>query len=186
MDRQDRSGLISFRPPDMPLPVCTSFHGFSLSNYPSGTKPETPDQPLRKTMGAKRSTTTTASPEQRELQKKLAITPKTAAFLIRLGYKNHRDLRSVSPNQVIAQLKALPGVPAKQAEWYRRPLRRMVWLGTQDEPEIQAARTAHCSYWTMKGLMAKRVWQDGYDDLTGDEVNARFAVAQQREGPKNG
>ena len=113
-------------------------------------------------------------PAQLQLQKKLAITPKTAGLLIRIGYKDYRDLRNVSPNHVISQLNALPDVPAKQAEWYRRALRRMVWLATQDNPELQAAKTAHCSYWTMKGLIAKGVWQEGYDDLTGDQVNLRF------------
>lgn len=117
------------------------------------------------------------SPLQRDLQQKLAITPKTASFLLRLGYRSYRDLASASPNQIIAALKALLNIPAKQAEWYRRPLRRMVWLGTQDEPEDQAAKTSHVSYWTIKGLTAKGIWQDGYDDLTGHEANARFALS---------
>jgi hypothetical protein len=50
----------------------------------------------------------------------------------------------------------------------------MVWLGTQDDPELKAAKTAHPSYWTMKGLNARGVWQEGYDDLTGDQVNLIF------------
>ena len=111
---------------------------------------------------------------QLELQKKLAITPKTAKLLLRIGYTKYRSLAEASPNSIISRLKELPDVPAKQAEWFRRPLRRMVWLGTQDDPETQAARTAHPSYWTMKGLKAKDIWQDGYDDLTGEQVNARF------------
>lgn len=114
------------------------------------------------------------SPIQRELQKRLAITPKTASLLIRVGYTDYRDLRSASPNVVLSQFKALPDMPVRMAEGYRRPLRRMIWLGTQDEPEIMAGKTAHPSYWTIKGLTAKGLWQDGYDDLTGDEVNARF------------
>jgi hypothetical protein len=127
-------------------------------------------------MAPKRSTKpyTKPSSAQLQLQKKLAITPKTAALLIRVGYKDYRDLRHVSPNHIISQLKALPDVPAKHAEWYRRPLRRMVWLATQDDSELKATKTAHCSYWTMKGLIAKGVWQEGYDDLTGDQVNVRF------------
>ena len=118
-----------------------------------------------------------ASPAQRDLQQNLAISPKTALFLLRLGYWNYRDLASVSPNQVIAKLNALPDVPSKQAEWYRRALRRMVWLGTQDEPAVQAAKTNHVSYWTMKGLKAKGLWQDDYDDLSGEEVNLHFAAS---------
>lgn len=50
----------------------------------------------------------------------------------------------------------------------------MVWLGTQDEPEVMAAKTAHVSYWTMKGLIAKGLWQEGYDDLTGEQVDLKF------------
>jgi hypothetical protein len=114
------------------------------------------------------------SPTQLELQKKLAITPKTAGLLIRVGYKDYRDLRDASPNQILSQLKALPGIPARETEWFRRPLRRMVWLATQDEPELKAAKTAHCSYWTMKELVAKGVWQEGYDDLTGEQVDLKF------------
>ena len=127
-----------------------------------------------KPKGLRRSVAT--SQTQRDLQQKLAITPKTASILLRLGYSNYRDRASASPNQIIAKMKALPSVPAKEAESYRRPLRRMVWLGTQDEPEVQAARTSHCSYWTIKGLTAKGIWQEGYDDLTGHEVNVRFVV----------
>ena len=117
------------------------------------------------------------SSTQRDLQKKLAITPKTASLLLRIGYHDYRSMRDASPNSIIAQLKALPDVPAKQAEWLRRPLRRMVWLGTQDQPEVMAEKTAHVSYWTIKTLTAKGVWQDGFDDLTGDQINARMIAA---------
>jgi hypothetical protein len=114
------------------------------------------------------------SPTQLELQKKLAISPKTAGLLIRVGYKQYRDLRDASPNRILAELKALPGMPAREAEWFRRPLRRMVWLATQDEPELMATKTAHVSYWTIKGLTAKGLWQEGYDDLTGEQVDLKF------------
>lgn len=50
----------------------------------------------------------------------------------------------------------------------------MVWLGTQEAPEVKAKETAHCSYWTIKGLIAKGVWEEGYDDLTGEEVEMKF------------
>ena len=96
---------------------------------------------------------------------------------MRIGYTDYSLLRDASPNIVIAKLKALPDVPAKNAEWFRRPLRRMVWLGTQEEPEQMAAQTADPSYWTIKGLTAKKIWQDNFDDLTGDEINARMLAA---------
>lgn len=122
----------------------------------------------------KSKTKPTPSPTQLALQKSLAISPKTAGLLIRAGYTTYTDLRTASPNAVIGKLKALPGIPAREAEWFRRALRRMVWLGTQEEPEVMAARTAHVSYWTMKGLIAKGVWVEGWDDLTGEEVERSF------------
>ena len=64
-------------------------------------------------------------------------------------------------------LKGLPGVDAKQAETYRRGLRRMVWLATQDEPEEQAKEYPD---WAQKALVSRGWWIEGYDDLTGDEV----------------
>ena len=124
-----------------------------------------------------RGTSKITSPEQRELQKKLAITPKTAGLLLRAGYNDYGQLRDVTPNFIIHQLKALSNVPPEQAEWLRRPLRRMVWLGTQEQPEMMAEKTAHPSYWTMKGLIAKGVWQEDFDDLTGDEINVRMRSA---------
>jgi hypothetical protein len=105
------------------------------------------------------------------LKLKFAITPKTASLLVRLGYANYRDLRYVSPNHVLTQLKALHGVTPQQAEQYRRALRRMVWLGTQDNPEEQAKR---CKDWSQKALTAKGVWSADYDDLTGDQAESRF------------
>lgn len=105
---------------------------------------------------------------QRQLQLDLAISPKTAGLLLRLGYKSYRDLRRVSPNHVLAQLKALPNVTPSQAEQYRRGLRRMVWLATQDDPQEQAK--IHPD-WTQKALKARGVWSDQYDGLNGDEAN---------------
>jgi hypothetical protein len=117
-----------------------------------------------------------ASPAQLALQENLAITPKTAKFLIQLGYTDYRDLRHATPNEVMEKLIALPGWDKKKAEGYRRAFRRMVWLGTQDDPVVKARETAHPSYWTMKGLIEKGIWVEGYDDLTGDEVQEKFLV----------
>ncbi|KIW33079.1 uncharacterized protein PV07_04574 [Cladophialophora immunda] len=107
---------------------------------------------------------------QQQLQYDLAITPKTASLLIRLGYTSYRDLRSVSPNHVVAQLKALPDITPSQAEQYRRGLRRMVWLATQDNPQEQAKLYPN---WTQKALKARGMWRVDidYDGLSGDEVN---------------
>lgn len=114
------------------------------------------------------------SDAQTALQKKLAITPKTASLLIRVGYHEYSSLHSASPNSIIQKLKELPGVAAREAEWFRRPLRRMVWLATQTEPEFMASKTAHVSFWTARELKAKNLWQENYDDLTGDDVKLKF------------
>jgi hypothetical protein len=107
---------------------------------------------------------------QAQLQADLAITPKTANLLIRLGFNNYRDLRDVSPNQVIDRIKQLPDVTAAQAEQYRRGLRRMVWLATQDGPQEQAKLHPD---WTQKALKARGLWPENinYDGLSGDQVN---------------
>ena len=105
--------------------------------------------------------------EMLALQKKLAITPKTASMLLQAVYKDYRALRDASPNIVLRKFQMLPGMSSKIAENYRRPLRRMVWLATQDEPEAMAKKTSHCSFWTVKGLAERGIWMDGYDDLTG-------------------
>ena len=111
-----------------------------------------------------------AGQTQRQLQADLAITPKTASLLVRLGYTSYRDLRTVSPNHVVTQLKALPDVTPTQAETYRRGLRRMVWLATQNNPQEQAKAYPD---WTIKALKARGLWREGadYDGLTGDEAN---------------
>jgi hypothetical protein len=105
---------------------------------------------------------------QRQLQTDFTITPKTAGLLVQLGYHSYRDLRRVSPNHVAAQLNALPGMSKAQINGYRRALRRMVWLATQENPQEHAKV---CSEWTNKSLKARGMWRDDFDGLTGDEVN---------------
>ncbi len=116
-----------------------------------------------------------ASPEEQHLRTKLAITPKTASLLYRVGYKDYRDLRHVSPNKVSAQLKELPAVTASQAETYKRGLRRMVWLATKEDPEDQAKLYPD---WTQKALVSRGWWVEGYDDLTGDDVEKHMTRTQ--------
>ncbi|KAF2095816.1 hypothetical protein NA57DRAFT_78594 [Rhizodiscina lignyota] len=112
------------------------------------------------------------SPEPAQhLKQKLAITPKTAGLLIEVGFRDYRDLRSSSPGLVVEQLKELATVTAAQAEGYRRGLRRMVWLATQDEPEEQAKLNLD---WTQKALKARGIWSDDFDTLTGEEINQRI------------
>lgn len=107
---------------------------------------------------------------QQQLQSDLGITPKTAGILIQLGYHSYRDLRNVSPNRVVSQMKTVLDMTTSEAERYRRGLRRMVWLATQDNPQEQARLYPD---WTRKALRARGLWGEGldYDGLTGDEVN---------------
>ena len=112
-----------------------------------------------------------ASDTQIRLQKDLAITPKTASLFISLGFTDYKDLHSYSPNKLVALLRGLPGITAKQAETYRRATRRVVWLSTQSDPQPKAKTYQD---WTQKGLMKRGVWEDTWDDLTGDEAAARF------------
>ncbi|KAF7983260.1 hypothetical protein HWV62_22888 [Athelia sp. TMB] len=114
---------------------------------------------------------TTDENSKKQLQKDLAITPKTASLLLRLDYHKYRDLHVSSPNIIAAQLKDLPDVTAAQAKTYLRGLRRMVWLGTQQEPQVQAKLYPD---WTQKALTQRGLWKAGYDDMTGDEVEAHI------------
>lgn len=117
-----------------------------------------------------------ASSEAQLLKQRLAITPKTASMLVSCGYKEYRDLRTVSPNHVVEQFKGLLGIAKTQAESYRRGIRRMVWLGSQDEPEEQAKIYQQ---WTQKALKAMGIWSDDFDSLTGDEINQRMEEVNQ-------
>jgi hypothetical protein len=112
------------------------------------------------------------------LKTKLAITPKTASLLLQAGYTDYRELCSVSPNHVVQQFKDLPGVTASQAETYRRGLRRMVWLATQDEPEEQAKRYPD---WTQKALKARGIWSDDFDSLSGEQIEALIRDCSDKE-----
>ena len=107
---------------------------------------------------------------QRQLQPDLAITPKTASRLLRLGYQSYRDLHGISPNHLVAHLKSLPKLSTAQAEQYRRGARRRVWLATQENPQEQAKRYPD---WTQKALRARGMWRGNvnYDALSGDEAN---------------
>ena len=102
------------------------------------------------------------------LQKQITITPKTASLLIKLGYRDYRDLKHASTNQIVSGLQKLPGITRKLAEGYRRPVRRLIWLGTQENPELDAKV---CSTWTQKGLKKRAIWRDNFDDLTGSMIN---------------
>ena len=114
-----------------------------------------------------------------DLKINLAITPKTVSLLLRAGYKSHKDLVIVTPNQLLQQIADGLGTTVRGADGYRRACRRMVWLGTQGDP-VEAAK-ANLD-WTQKRLKQRRVWCDGYDDLTGEEIEARFRAVVQEQG----
>jgi hypothetical protein len=112
-----------------------------------------------------------ASPEVDILKKQLSITPKTATLLIKAGYADYRKLANVSPEFVAKQFGETLRVPANHALAYKRPLRRMVWLGTQKNPENFPK---DCKNWSNKALMARGVWCSNFDHLTGEEINAKL------------
>ena len=108
------------------------------------------------------------SEERLTLQKQLKISPKTAMLLIKLGYHDYRDLRDTSPKNIVFGLSKLPGIPAKLAKGYQTPMRRLVWLGTQENPE---EHPKVCADWSQKALKRRGIWRDDYDDITGKMVN---------------
>jgi hypothetical protein len=116
-----------------------------------------------------------SSAQVQELKKQLSITPKTATLLINAGYADYRNLAHVSPEQVAKQFAELGRMPVKQALAYKRPLRRIVWLGTQTHPENHAK---DCKNWSNKALMAKGAWCSNFDQLTGQEIDAMLKDAR--------
>lgn len=114
-----------------------------------------------------------ADPTFTALKNALAITPKTTSELLSLGFNSYRDFAEITPNQLLAKLATVPSINPKNVEAYRRAARRMVWLGTQDDPQEKAERL-DCKNLTMKGLKAKGIWIDGFDDLSGNEMEEKF------------
>lgn len=146
------------------------------------TDPKT-TAPINKNTKGGRSSYARDDPQFLSLKQKLAITPKTTNMLLQLEYINdYRDLQHATPNQILTDLAKLPGMDVKTAEWYRRALRRMVWLGTQDEPEPMAKV---CQYWSVVALKERGMWVDEYDDLTGKQVEERFGDALRTFVAKN-
>ncbi|PNP74583.1 hypothetical protein FNYG_12088 [Fusarium nygamai] len=104
---------------------------------------------------------------QAVLQQKLTITPKTASLLIQAGYSDYRQLKYATPNGIVEQFTSKFGIPKTSASAYRRACRRLVFLGTQDDPEEQEKI---CADWTNKALAARGIWRADFDDLTGEQI----------------
>jgi hypothetical protein len=104
----------------------------------------------------------------------LAITPKTANMLYDSGYTSPSSLRRATPNQVAAKFAALPGMDAKKAKDYLRPLRRMVMLGDMEDTKEAAEAAKSCQKWSIKHLESLGVWQEEFDDLTGAEIHEKL------------
>jgi hypothetical protein len=122
-----------------------------------------------------------SSSEVQILKRQLTITPKTATLLIKAGYADYRDLATVSPEHVVKQFSEILRVPAKHASAYKRPLRRIVWLGTQESPEDFPKI---CKDWSDKALRTRGVWCSGFDQLTGKEIDVRLKVAADKKRNK--
>ena len=108
------------------------------------------------------------------LKTHLAITPKTANMLYDSGYTTPSSLRNSTPNQITARFAALPGMDAKKAKDYTRPLRRMVMLGDMEDSEEAVAAAKSCQKWSIKHLESLGVWEEGFDDLTGKEIHDKL------------
>ncbi|KAF5720230.1 1-acyldihydroxyacetone-phosphate reductase [Fusarium globosum] len=109
----------------------------------------------------------TMSTTQAVLQQKLTITPKTASLLMKAGYSDYRELKHATPNGIVEQFTSKFGIPKTSASAYRRACRRLVFLGTQDDPEEQEKV---CADWTNKALAARGIWRADFDDLTGEQI----------------
>jgi hypothetical protein len=108
------------------------------------------------------------------LKAHLAITPKTANMLYDSGYTTPASLSNVTPNQATAKFAALPGMNAKKAKDYTRPMRRMVMLGDMEDTKEAAAAAKSCQKWSIKYLEGLGVWQEGFDDLTGRQIHKKL------------
>ena len=113
------------------------------------------------------------------LKHALAITPKTTNLLLSLGYTTYQSLADTTPNTLLQGFAKVGSMDKKLVEGYRRVVRRMVWLGTQSDPEIMAKK---CQTWTVKNLTAKGVWVEDWDDLNGKEVNEKFGETLGQQG----
>jgi hypothetical protein len=121
--------------------------------------------------------TNISSPEVDDLKSAFKITPKTASLLIQSGYTHYTSLRVSSPNRILQQFEKLPGIKSHaQAEGYRNAMRRMCWLATQERPEEKAK---DCKNWSMKALKERRIWCDGFDGLTGEEMERRTKIIKE-------
>ncbi|KAF5978885.1 1-acyldihydroxyacetone-phosphate reductase [Fusarium coicis] len=101
------------------------------------------------------------------LQQKLTITPKTASLLMQAGFSDYRELKYATPNGIVEQFTSKFGIPKTSASAYRRACRRLVFLGTQENPEDQEKI---CADWTNKALAARGIWRPDFDDLTGEQI----------------
>lgn len=113
------------------------------------------------------------SSEIERLKAHLAITPKTANMLHTAGYTTPQSLAQSTPNEIAAKFASLPGMDKKKAYPYIRPLRRMVMLGTVEDAEQAAVLAQKWQTWTMKHLTELGIWEDGFDDLTGEEIRKK-------------
>jgi hypothetical protein len=108
------------------------------------------------------------------LKRQLTITPKTATLLVKAGYADYTALATVSPEHVSKQFGDVLRLPSKHVYAYKRALRRIVWLGTQENPEDCPKI---CKDWSDKALRAKGVWCSNFDQLTGREIDVRLRGA---------
>lgn len=96
-------------------------------------------------------------------------------MLFDAGYTSPASLRSATPNQVTATFATLPGIDAKEAKDYTRPLRRMVMLGAMNDTGEGMAAAKYCQKCSIKHLESLGVWEDDFDNLTGKQIHEKLA-----------
>ena len=117
------------------------------------------------------------------LRTTLKITPKTALTLLKAGYTTRSSIASVSPSQIAAEFGEILKCDKSHVTSYRRAFRRICWVAAQDKPEEHAEE---CKDWSNKALMARGVWRDDFDEMTGVEIDEMVKKVEGMKKPAKG
>ncbi|KAK5163394.1 uncharacterized protein LTR77_010767 [Saxophila tyrrhenica] len=122
-----------------------------------------------------RTTTTNSADETTQrLQGHLDIPTAVARLLYQAGYSHPQSLGSASPNEVALKLSALSSMSAISAQELLPMIRRIVLLGSLEDPLYASATAERFQDMSKEELERKGVWEEGFDDLTGAEIWRRM------------
>jgi hypothetical protein len=71
-------------------------------------------------------------------------------------------------------VSALKDITGTQAEQLLPEFRRIVLLGSIDDPQYASALGAKFESLTEEELRKLEVWEEGFDDLTGTEIRCKL------------